>query len=207
MPPALIAALCTGPVTMPWKSPRRHAAPACSSAAMVLAALPGSGMPNRVATGAGMSTRGSTPGRLSAPAGASARGSCRTAAAASRLRPSPNAVRLAPWSSWIARTHSSGPTPAGSPGTSASLGRGISAAAGRRQADVDVGFAAQLAQVAVPFLLQLALADGGACALARVLVGGRDLARALALDDVPARRRLERHGDLAVLQRRDLRAE
>src|SRR5690606_30759648 len=207
MPPALIAALCTGPVTTPWKSPRRQAAPACSSAATVLAALAGSGAPKRVATAAGISTRGSTPGRLPAPAGASDRGSCSAAAAASRLRPSPNAVRSASCSYWIARTHSSGPTPAGSPGTSASLGRDISAAAGRRQADVDVGLAAQLAQVAVPFLLELALADGGARALARVLVGCGDLARPFALDDVPACRGAERCGDLAVLQCRDLGAE
>src|SRR5690606_1761393 len=85
--------------------------------------------------------------------------------------------------------------------------RGISAAAGRRQADVDVGFAAQFAQVAVPFLFELALADGGACALARVLVRGGDLARAFALDDVPACRGPERRGDLAILQGRDLGAE
>src|SRR5690606_10667798 len=167
MPPALIAALCTGPVPTPWKSPRRQAAPACSSAATVLAALAGSGVPKRVATAAGISTRGSTPGRLPAPAGARDSGSCIAAAAASRLRPSPKAVRSASCACWIARTHSSGPTPAGSPGTSASLGRDISAAAGRRQADVDVGLAAQLAQVAVPFLLELALADGGARAGAR----------------------------------------
>src|SRR5690606_31837875 len=171
------------------------------------AALPGSGAPKRVATAAGISTRGSTPGRLSASGGARARGSCRASAAASRLRPSPNAVRLAPCSCWMARTHSSGPTPAGSPGTSASLGRGISAAAGRRQADVDVGLAAQFAQVAFPLLLELALANGGTCALARVLVRRGDLARAFALDDVPARRGPEGRGDFAVLQGGHLGAE
>src|SRR5690606_6797819 len=117
-------------------------------------------------------------------------------------------------------------TPAGSPGTSASRGRGMSAAGGRRERrggrdggqrrihglvlaepDVHVGVAAHLAQEAVPLLLELALADRLAHLLAAGVVLRDRLARALALHDVPAGLGPERRGHLAVLQRRHLRAE
>src|SRR5690606_11412020 len=109
---------------------------------------------------------------------------------------------------WAARTHSSGPTPAGSPGTSARRGRAMSAPGGGvADADVDVGLAAHFAQVAVPLVLELALADRLAHLGAPVLVVDAGLAAAHALDDVPAGLGPERRRDLAVLQRRDLAAE
>src|SRR5690606_26582552 len=212
MPPSLMTALCTGPVTSPSRLPARHAAPACSSAAMVAAALAGSGAPAWTATGAGISTSGSTPGVDGVPGEAITSGSRRASAARASAAGSPKASRSASQARCAARTQSSGPTPAGSPGTSASRGRGISAGVAggrirRAEADVHEGFAAQFAQEALPLLFELALADALAHLLAAVLVGGDGLPLALALDDVPTGLGLERRGHLAVLQRRELLAE
>src|SRR5690606_9526279 len=209
MPPSLMAALCTGPVTSPSRLPARQAAPACSSAAMVAAALAGSGAPACTATGAGISTSGSTPGVDGVPGEAITSGSRRASAARASAAGSPKASRSASQARCAARTQSSGPTPAGSPGTSASRGRGISAGVAggrirRAEADVHEGFAAQ---EALPLLFELALADALAHLLAAVLVGGDGLPLALALDDVPTGLGLERRGHLAVLQRRELLAE
>src|SRR3546814_5964755 len=74
------------------------------------------------------------------------------------------------------------------------------AARGSRGADVDVGFAAHLAQEAVPLVFQLALADALAHLRTAVVVGDVGLAGFLALDDVPAGLGLERRRNPAVLQ-------
>src|SRR5690606_38012194 len=99
-------------------------------------------------------------------------------------------------------------------GTSARRGCAMSAAAGgRRRAavaaagDVDVSFAAHLAHVAVPLVLELALADRLAHLGAAVLVVDVGLAAGHALHDVPAGLGLEGRGDLAVLERGHLAAE
>src|SRR3546814_4607534 len=81
------------------------------------------------------------------------------------------------------------------------------AARGSRGADVDVGFAAHLAQEAVPLVFQLALADALAHLCTAVVVGDVGLAGFLALDDVPAGLGLERRRNPAVLQPGDLCAE
>src|SRR5690606_32114165 len=124
---------------------------------------------------------------------------------------SQNAMSSAPHSRCAARMHNSGPTPAGSPGTSASRGRDMSAAVAAglcvARADVDVGFAAHLAHVAVPPVLQLALADRLADLRTPVVVTGAGLAHGHALHDVPAGLGLERRGDLAVFKRGNLAAE
>src|SRR5690606_34845532 len=73
--------------------------------------------------------------------------------------------------------------------------------------DVDEGFAAHLAQEAVPFVLELALADGLADLGAAVLLAEVGLARTDALHDVPAGLALEGRGHFAVLQGRDLASE
>src|SRR5690606_32680511 len=178
---------------------------ACSSAAMVAVAFSGRGMPGLTATGAGMSMIGSSPGRAGVSGSANANGSPSASAAAASDARSPKATSAASHSRCAARATSSGPTPAGSPGTSASRGRGISARAGRRgrggrgsQPDVDVGFAAHLAQEPLPLFLELALADAFPHLLAAVLVRGSDLALAFALHDVPAGLGLEGCRDLAV---------
>src|SRR5690606_11427797 len=93
--------------------------------------------------------------------------------------------------------------PAGSPGTSASRGRRMSAPG----ADFDEGLAAQLAEEAVPLVLQLAHADRLPDPGATVLVVDVDLAGGEPLHDVPAGLGAERGGNLAVLQARDLVAE
>src|SRR5690606_5416731 len=74
------------------------------------------------------------------------------------------------------------------------------AARGSWGADVDVGFSAHLAQVAVPLVLQLALADALAHLRTSVVVGDVRLAGFLALDDVPAGLGLERRRNPAILQ-------
>src|SRR5690606_26819013 len=205
----LIVALCTGPVTRPSNSPRRQAAAACASASTTAPALRGSGVP--MATGAAlrMSTNGSTPGAEATASGAvHSIARPMACAACARVSGSPKATRSASRCRWAARMHSSGPTPAGSPGTSASPGRRISAPGGVGRgvagADVDVGLAANLAQEAIPFVFQLALADGLAHLRTAVVVGHVGLAGAGALHDVPAGLGLERRRDLAVLQCRDL---
>src|SRR3546814_5994623 len=58
------------------------------------------------------------------------------------------------------------------------------AARGSRCTDVDVGFAAHLAQEAVPLVLQLALADALAHLRTAVVVGDVGLAGFLALDEI-----------------------
>src|SRR4249919_3777093 len=227
MPPALIVALCTGPVTRPSNSPRRQAPAAACRAAITLPALSGAGMPKALVTRLGISIIASTPGAGDASgdvseSGVSVSGRSSAAAARRRLPPSPNTTRSASHSRCAARTHNSGPTPAGSPGTSASRGRDMSAAAGGRRwrrggfcrlgrartdTDVDIGFATHLAQVAVPLFLELALADALANAGATGLVSEVGLARAFTLHDMPTGLGLERGRDLLVLQRRDLGAE
>src|SRR5690606_15572313 len=212
MPPRLIVALCTGPVTMPAHVRDWQAAAACSSAAITAAALRGSGTPGAQGAGTGTGCRRSSPGRLACSASGSSRasGSPRRVAASCSEAASPNAIRSASQSRCAARTHSSGPTPAGSPGTSASRGRMSAAVAAGlcvAGADVDVGFAAHLAHVAVPLVFQLALADRLADLGPPVLVAGRGLAGGDALHDVPAGLGLERRRDLAILQRRHLGAE
>src|SRR5690606_4135439 len=111
------------------------------------------------------------------------------------------------WSRCRAATHSSGPTPAGSPGTSARRGRPISAVGAGADPDVDEGLAAHLAQVAVPLVLQLALADALADRVAPGFVVHLRLARGDPLHHVPSGLGAERLGHVAVVQRRDVAAE
>src|SRR5690606_5855204 len=199
---------------MPWQRPLPQAPAAATSAPTVARALAGSGWPGRTACGAGMSCSGKLP------AGVDRRSACtrssgrpRRLAADRSASLSPNPSSSASQLRWSARAHSSGPTPAGSPGTSASRGRcvistGVRGASGSRGGtDVDEGLAAHLAQEAVPLVFQLALADGLAHLVAAVLLAHAGLAAAGALDDVPAGLALERRGHLAVLQGRDLVAE
>src|SRR5690606_23797646 len=218
MPPRLIVALCTGPVTMPWQRPSSQADAARVSASITEAALRGSAWPGVQDTGAGIATSRRVPG-ASGASGACAKASCASSVSGSTRRDaascsaagSPKARRSAPQLRCAARTHNSGPTPAGSPGTSASRGRDMSAAvvAGLcvAQADVDIGFAAHLADVAIPLILQLALADRLADLRAPVVVTGAGLAHRHALHDVPAGLGPERRGDLAIFQRRHLATE
>src|SRR5690625_1137341 len=205
MPPASMAALCTGPVTMPSTSPRPQASAAARRAPVTLAALAGSGIPNSGMAGWGTSTRRARPGPL--PSSASGRSS--TCAARRSVAPSPNTVMSAPWSRCSAITHSSGPTPAGSPGTSARRGRATSAAglgAGTDPA-VDVGLAAHLAQEALPLVFHLALADALADGRAALFILHLRLARRDPLDHVPTGVGAEWFGHIAVLERRQLGAE
>src|SRR5699024_3998868 len=99
-----------------------------------------------------------------------------------------------------------GPTPAGSPGTSASRGRCTSV--GRfvvraRGAQVHVGLAADLAHEALPAVLELAPAEHVADLGTAVLVADVGLAGAGDLDDVPARRGLELARQVALAQARE----
>src|SRR5690606_27242703 len=210
MPPALMAALWTGPVTMPSQARPRQASAAASRASMVARAVAGCGRVGVAGAASGCGGRANVPPGAASRSGAGrARGRSSARAAASRTSPSPKTWSSASRGAWSARTHSSGPTPAGSPGTSASRGRRISAAAGGagRSPDVDVGLAAHLAQEAVPLVFQLALADGLARLVAAVLVVDRGLAAARALHDVPAGLGAEGRGNLAVGERGDLVAE
>src|SRR5690554_1226085 len=210
MPPSLIAALCTGPVTMPWQWPARQASAAASRLATVEAALAGAGTPGDTATAAGSSCRTNRPpGAMMRSGAGRCIGSPRRSAAASSVAASAKSSSSASQERCSARAHSSGPTPAGSPGTSASRGRGISAAADGSGGgpDVDEGFAAHLAQEAVPLVLELALADGLARLVAAVLGVDVGLAGAGALDNVPAGLAAERRRHFVVLQRGDLVAE
>src|SRR5690606_19026229 len=134
--------------------------------------------------------------------------SSKVRAARSRAARSPNTVMSAPWSRCSAATHSSGPTPAGSPGTSARRGRVISAAVcAGTDPDVDVGLAAHLAQEALPFVFHLALADAFADGGAALFVVHFRLARGDPLDHVPAGLGAERLRYSAVLQRCQLGTE
>src|SRR5690606_36184143 len=212
MPPRLIVALCTGPVTMPWQVPTWQADAARASASITAPALRGSAWPGTQETGAGMETRRSSPAAATLASGAiSVSGRPRRVAAPCSVAGSPKPMRSAAQSRCAARTHSSGPTPAGSPGTSASRGRDMSAAVAAglcvAQADVDICFAAHLAHVAVPLVFQLALADRLADLRAPVVVAGAGLARGDALHDVPAGLGPEGRRDLPIFQRRDLAAE
>src|SRR5690554_2492747 len=200
-----MAALCTGPVTRPSSFPAWQASTAARRAWTTLRALAGSGLPQGGSTGWVTSTRRARPGPL--PSSASGRPSA--VAARSSAARSPNTVMSAPWSCRSACTHSSGPTPAGSPGTSARPGRSISAVAAGAGADPDVdeGLAAQFAQEAVPLVLELALADALANGVALVLVVHLRLARRDPLYHVPAGLGAERLRHFAVLERPDLVAE
>src|SRR5690554_5765819 len=182
MPPALMAALCTGPVTSPSSSPAWQASTAERRAWTTLAALAGSGTPKAGSVGWVTSTRRARP---SPPSSGSGRPS--VAAARSSAAWSPNTVMSAPWSCCSAAKHSSGPTPAGSPGANARRGRAISAVGVvGADADVDEGFAAHFAQEAFPFVLQLALADAFTDGVALLLVVHLRLARCDPLHHVPA---------------------
>src|SRR5688572_8591523 len=141
-------------------------------------------------------------------------------AAARRVSASANAVRSWSRGRCASRTHNSGPTPAGSPGTSASRIAVISAAGGGRRgrfgargrlgglaADVDEGLATHLAQEPVPLVFQLATADGLAHLGAAVVVAYVGLAGAQAFDDVPTGLGTDRLRNLAVLQSHDLSTE
>src|SRR5690606_20243427 len=187
-----------------------HASAAASRAATVEAALAASGTPGVAATLAGWwCSVNSPPGACRRSGAMRARGSPMRRAAATSASPSPKISSRAPQCFCSARAHSSGPTPAGSPGTSASRRRCISAVADGAGggADIDIGFAAHFTQEPVPFVLELALADGFTGLVATVFIVDAGLAAADALDDVPAGLAAERCGDFAVLQRRDLLAE
>src|SRR5690606_20901660 len=204
MPPALTVALCTGPVTMPSNVPARQPDAARASDSTTARALRGSGRPGSTAASSGTSLMRRVPdGTAGASGAAKSRPRPMARAARSRLPRSPKATRSAPHSRCAARTQSSGPTPAGSPGTSASRGRRMSAPG----ADFDEGLAALLAEEAVPLVLQLAHADRLPDPGATVLVVDVDLAGGEPLHDVPAGLGAERGGNLAVLQARDLVAE
>src|SRR5690606_15749335 len=199
-----MAALCTGPVAMPSSRPSLHASAAARRAPITLVALAGSGVPKAGRAGCGISTRRACPG----PVPSSGSGSSKVRAARSRAARSPNTVMSAPWSRCSAATHSSGPTPAGSPGTSARRGRVISAAVcAGTDPDVDVGLAAHLAQEALPFVFHLALADAFADGGAALFVVHFRLARGDPLDHVPAGLGAERLRYSAVLQRCQLGTE
>src|SRR4249919_310961 len=214
MPPSLIVALCTGPVTRPSQAPSRQARAAVSSAPTTARALRGSACPNSTGTALGIGCNGKSPGCVAtASAGSNRKGNDNARAAAASVSPSPKATSDASRRGCCARrTQSSGPMPAGSPGTSASRGGDISAAVGGRprrragHAHFDVGLAAHFAQEAVVFVFELAAADRFAHLRLAALVR-RALARADALDDVPARIAAEGLGHRAVGERCDLRAE
>src|SRR4249919_41059 len=221
MPPSLIVALCTGPVTRPSQAPSRQARAAVSSAPTTARALRGSACPNSTGTALGIGCNGKSPGCVpTASAGSNRKGNDNARAAAASVSPSPKATSDASRRGCCARrTQSSGPMPAGSPGTSASRGGDISAAVGGRlrlrvgrcrrgagHAHFDVGLATHFAQEAVVFVFELAAADRFAHLRLAALVR-RALARADALDDVPARIAAEGLGHRAVGERCDLRAE
>src|SRR5437764_7112858 len=107
---------------------------------------------------------------------------------------SPMTASSAPRASRATRTHSSGPTPAGSPEVSAMRGLAFI------KPQLDVGLVAQLPQ---PFLIGLVgLALAQRLARLQALALGGDVARAALedLDEVVAEGRAHRRADLAHLQ-------